>query len=109
MNIQSPLGLDQSIRPDEALRIGLNSAAALYWRHWDDEYVVFDEASGRTHLLDALTACVLLCVEDGAVNTEELVSQICEHMSLSSESVWAALPAILEQLTAVSLVETVPG
>ena len=91
------------------MRIGLNSATSLHWRHWDAEYVVFDDASGRTHLLEALTACALLCVEDGAFDTIDLVCKICEHMALSDDAVSAAIPAILGQLSAASLVETFSG
>ena len=79
----------------------------LHWREWDGEYVVFDEASGRTHQLDALTACVLLCVEEGVSDPEALIGRVAEHADLDHESVTQALPAILEQLAKAALIETI--
>lgn len=46
-----------SVLPD--IHYGLLSNASLQWAGWNDEYVVFDEASGQTHQLDAVRAYVL--------------------------------------------------
>jgi PqqD family protein of HPr-rel-A system len=47
------------------VRYFLRSSTSLHWAAWNDEYVVFDEASGHTHQLDAIRAYVLhlLCEE----------------------------------------------
>ena len=82
--------------------------SSLHWHRWNDEYVVYDELSGGTHLLDFLTACALLRIEDGITDTEALVLSICEHTSLTDRSISEALPDIFEQLIAVALIETIP-
>lgn len=52
-----------SVAPDVQYR--LRSGPSLHWATWHDEYVVFDEASGQTHQLDAVRAYVLHLLNDG--------------------------------------------
>ena len=87
----------------------LSPGVALHWRHWDHEFVVFDEGSGQTHQLDALTACALLCIEDGVADSDALAARLAEHASLDIESAVWALPSILKQLCGVDLIELPPG
>ena len=51
---------------------GLLSNASLHWAGWNDEYVVFDEASGQTHQLDAVRAYVLHLLGDGPQSVAEV-------------------------------------
>ncbi len=69
---------------------------------------MFDEASGRTHVLDSLTACTLLNIEAAPLGLLQIADQVAEHASLDPDVVKSALPAILEQLVRVDLVEIVP-
>lgn len=76
-------------------RYRLHSAASLHWAGWNDEYVIFDEASGQTHQLDAVRAYVLhLLGEDS-----QSFSRLAE--ALSQVPVFAAKPAINGILSAV--------
>jgi PqqD family protein of HPr-rel-A system len=68
-----------SVVPD--VRYCLRSSGSLHWGAWNDEYVVFDEASGQTHQLDAVRAYVL-----------HLLSEAPKSFSGVSQSL-AALPA----------------
>ncbi len=43
----------------EDRRWGLPEDVGLLWKSWDEEVIVFNQASGQTHLLDALSAEVL--------------------------------------------------
>jgi PqqD family protein of HPr-rel-A system len=83
----------------------LNDNVALHWHHWDREFVVFDEGSGRTHQLDALNACALLCIEDGCSDFDVLAARFAQHMSLDRASAMKALPPILDQLRGADLIE----
>lgn len=82
--------------------------SSLHWASWDDEYVVFDEASGQTHLLDPIKAYILDILSDGSANVSQLtllveqVSVVPAHMS-SHDVVRAAL----DQLERTQLIETV--
>lgn len=44
----------------------------LHWAGWNDEYVVFDEASGQTHQLDAVRAYVLHLLGDGPQSVSDV-------------------------------------
>lgn len=91
------------------LEIHLLSPSPLHWRDWSNEYVIFDEFSGATHSLDLLTACTLLCIEDGATDLQTLIARVSEYTSLSDRQISDSLPSIFEQLTAASLIKTTCG
>jgi len=68
-------------------------AQALYWREWDDEFVVFNEDTGSTHHLNALGGEVMLALlrhPDG-VGVTDLVRDLetrfetADDVELSSE------------------------
>lgn len=89
------------------LRFRINPAGVLHWRKWDDEYVVFNEAAGQTHVLDTLTACVLLCIEGGISDLPALTSDVVTYTALSADSVTEALPFVLEQLSGAALIDII--
>ena len=37
----------------------VNPEAELHWRHWDENWVVFNAASGQTHFINAYAATLL--------------------------------------------------
>ena len=71
--------------------------------------MVFDVASGNTHQMDGLTACALLCLEAGPLDVDSLVDEIEAATSLSKESIRPALPGVIEQMTRLGMVDTVPA
>jgi PqqD family protein of HPr-rel-A system len=91
------------------VQVQLFAPTTLHWRHWSNEYVVFDEFSGVTHLLDSLTACTLLCIEDGITDFDALVKRISELTSLTDLDVSEALSGVFEQLVAASLIKISSG
>lgn len=91
--------------PPDAGRVRLAHRVALHWRDWADEYVVFDGASGRTHLLDAWAACVLLNIEHKPMACTELARRAAASMQLGDDEAWRRLPVTLEQLMRIDLVE----
>ena len=86
----------------------LNPAIGLHWRHWNSEWVVFDVASGNTHQLDELTACALLCLEEGQLLAELLVTEVAAATHLPEEAIEPVLRGAMVQLTQLGLVENVP-
>lgn len=89
------------------MRFRSNPASVLQWRQWDNEYVVFNEAAGQTHVLDTLTACALLCIEGGVTDLPALTADVVAHTALSADSVTEALQFVLEQLSGAALVDII--
>jgi PqqD family protein of HPr-rel-A system len=58
----------------------LNPAVKLHWRHWTSEFVVFEETSGQTHVLDSLRAFVLNSIADFPQTFEQLLLDISAAM-----------------------------
>ena len=52
----------------------LNPACRLHWRQLDGECLVYEEASGRTHQLDGIAACALMCLESGDLDLDGLLN-----------------------------------
>ena len=71
--------------------------------------MIFDVASGNTHLMDGLTACTLLCLEAGPLDADALIGAIEAATSLSDKAIRPGLPGVIEQLTRLGLIDTVPG
>jgi PqqD family protein of HPr-rel-A system len=73
---------------------------SLAHRGWEDEFVVYNDLSGDTHLIGADAMQVLLCLRDGPRALETLAGALGagadEH---------EALAVLLTELAALSLVE----
>ena len=86
----------------------INPAVGLHWRHWNSDWIVFEIASGNTHQLDELTACALLCLEEGPLHAELLVTEVAAAIHLPEEEIESALRGAMDQLTRLGLVDNVP-
>lgn len=80
---------------------------ALHHRSWDDEYLVFNNLSGDTHLLDGGAMQLLLAVAAAPGDTASLGSRLHSALGLDQYEL-DEIPAMLEQLRALSLIEAVP-
>lgn len=90
-------------------RFRLSSPHSLQWASWDDEYVVFDEASGQTHLLDPIKAYILDILSDGSADVSRLKLLVEQALSVPSHmNSHEVVLAALEQLDRTQLIETVP-
>lgn len=78
---------------------------ARHERAWDEEYVVFDNLSGNTHLLDASAMEVLRAVPADAVAETELALRLQQALGLDAQEA-AEIPAILDDLAELSLIES---
>ncbi len=57
----------------------LHAQARLHWRQWDDEWTVFDDGSGQTHLMDALTAMAVMALELEPASVPQLAARFVEE------------------------------
>jgi PqqD family protein of HPr-rel-A system len=61
----------------------LPAGASLLWQSWDeDEVIVFNPASGQTHLLDAFSAVVLRRIEAAPTAMPELQRSLAADLGL---------------------------
>jgi PqqD family protein of HPr-rel-A system len=85
----------------------LGKLTSLHWRRWDDEWVVFDVASGQTHRLDLFTAVTLLTLEEAPRDRVGLAAALAADLELeSNDALAAALDTALQRLQTVGLVES---
>jgi PqqD family protein of HPr-rel-A system len=48
----------------------------LCWKRWDDDLIVFNPASGRTHLLNPLAGEALRAIEESPADIESLTKRL---------------------------------
>src|SRR4029077_16871308 len=58
----------------------------LAWRVWDDEFLVYNTASGQTHHLNLLAGGALRSIEFGPAQTRELVSRLAKQCEIAEDS-----------------------
>jgi PqqD family protein of HPr-rel-A system len=68
------------------LKWRLTSEAGLRWQHWQDRSLVFNPASGDTHLLDLPARTGLACLEAGPQSGEEMCRQMVVQLELEPET-----------------------
>ena len=96
----------------------LSLLVVLHWRCWDNEWVVYNQGSGDTHLLDTFTACTLMALEEGAATPAQLLVHLLAQLDLSQgmglafsaeqpRAVEAHMQAVLQQLAQAGLIESV--
>ena len=97
------------VAPPEA-RVWRADSRSLAYREWDDELVVFNEATGHTHQLDPFGRTVLLALlarPDGL-----RIPEIAAFLADATEEPEAAVPAIertLGELADLELIACIPG
>ena len=81
-------------------------ADALHAREWDDAGVVYDAASGNTHLIDALGLELLDLLRLRPWRLKELVAELHAHLpqALDAQEASLLLSGKLEQLARLDLV-----
>ena len=61
-------------------------ANALVWRIWDDEFVVYNTASGQTHHLNLLAGEALRSLAASPANGRELVRRLADQFAIAEDS-----------------------
>jgi PqqD family protein of HPr-rel-A system len=78
----------------------------LYYREWNDEFVVYNNLSGDTHLLGISAIVLLNTLKERAANEDLLVTSLCDSLQLDHDAeVEQQVANVLESLKSLSLVE----
>jgi PqqD family protein of HPr-rel-A system len=73
--------------PDEkGTRWAVPEVNALAWQIWDDEFLVYNTASGQTHHLNFFAGEALRCLEAKPANGSELVRRLAEQFEIAEDS-----------------------
>jgi PqqD family protein of HPr-rel-A system len=78
---------------------------ALRYRQWQDEYVLYNDLSGDTHLLDGDAMQLLLALQQAP---RDLAALAVALGAANDAETLADLGALTEQLHALSLLESIP-
>lgn len=81
----------------------------LEWRQWGGLHVVYNPASGDTHLLNAIPACVLRSLETKAASIEELKALVKAlasnlHGQPPDEALSSDIEALVTELDELGLI-----
>lgn len=83
----------------------MNPLVQLHWRQWEDEWLVFERASGRTHQMNSLSAFVAMSLENGESSLDALVDQVSGQFDLAdSAQTRIAVLAVVRQFEDLGLV-----
>ncbi|HXV24709.1 MAG TPA: HPr-rel-A system PqqD family peptide chaperone [Alphaproteobacteria bacterium] len=78
----------------------------LLWRRWDhDEALVYHEASGRTHLVDALSAEALMQLQAGPMTMDALTEAIRRQHDIETDDLQDRLLGVCQSLLAIGLID----
>jgi len=73
---------------------------------WDENCVVYNAASGQTHLLDPVPALIIRKIEEGCSSSEDLFRQIANALDVDLNiEVRNTLEQTLLQLDKLGLIE----
>ena len=105
MTPQQAAALADAAAP-EAVIFRLNPLAALSWRSFGDEWVVFDAASGQTHQMDALHAAVLTTFEQAPTHLRGLLERLRADFDVQpGAELPGSLRDIADRFTSLGLIE----
>ena len=86
----------------------LRPVCRLHWACWNDEYVVFDEASGQTHQLDPIRAFVVQLLSESNQTFCGVLRALSEPQLVPGAiHLDAQLKTIFTEFEAAGLLETV--
>jgi len=87
----------------------LNPASSLHYRHWNNEWVVFDVGSGQTHEMGTIAAVALMHCENGWIELADVASGVARDLDLPKENGLAGvLLPLFDQFKLMGLLECGP-
>ena len=88
----------------------LNPACQIHWRYWDNDYILFNVASGQTHFLNDLGAITLELVAEQALDEEALLEAFALRFEdfVIDDELREYVATMLEDLDNLGLIEPVP-
>lgn len=85
----------------------VDPTASISWHEFADAWVVFDNGSGQTHRLDALTAAVLDRLCEREASADEIAAHLVAAGGLQVPDLGALVQASLENLHDVGLADRI--
>lgn len=84
----------------------LNPRSSLHYRHWGDEWAVFDIGSGQTHEMETISAVALMHCENGWIGLPQIAEGIISDLALPPDAIPSIfLEDLLRQFTGIGLLE----
>lgn len=84
----------------------LGAPGRLHWQNFGPEWVIFDQPSGQTLLIDTLSAAALMALETADMTLEAMRVQVAGDLELPASGSWLAeLVENLAFLESLGLVE----
>ena len=81
------------------------SANGLEWQEFDNEFLVYNSASGQTHHLNLLAGEALRSLEDEAARTHELVRRLADQFEIAEDSPsLQAIDQLIHEFDALGLI-----
>jgi PqqD family protein of HPr-rel-A system len=91
---------------DSNMKWRLVADQALHFRFWDDEFVVYDNLSGDTHLLGSTAAQILLKLKQAPSNATTLAESLAPPLNAEKDGEFVAqVEHILTDLDTLALIE----
>lgn len=81
----------------------------FHWRDWGSDSVVFELRSGQTYQVDALTAAVMACFDEGARSIGELEELIASDLGIATAEVNVAVGDAVTKLLDLRWIEATPA
>jgi PqqD family protein of HPr-rel-A system len=80
----------------------------LLWRQWDDDYVVYNGASGDTHVLNVVAGEALRSLEASPADARELAGRVATSLALTlNDELVARMGLLIGEFENLGLVEPV--
>lgn len=84
----------------------INPDCQLYWRHWEEEYILFNAASSQTHYLNSFGADILHLLQEKPMTELELSQKLSQEYDLESDEVTLRyIAGILASMDELGLIE----
>lgn len=78
----------------------------MHYRHWGNEWVVFDVGSGQTHEMDTVSAVCLMHCENGWISLLDMAQGVMQDLDLpSTAALTDSLQTALDQFARLGLLE----
>jgi len=89
-----------------APEIKAKARTPLLWRRWGDETVVYNPASGQTHLLDLVSGEGLSCLQESFLDLGTLCERMAHRLDIENDAQLRSYVAmLLSQFEELGLLE----